>query len=330
MNNEPPSNSQTRIEQLEKELSGLRETNYFLESENKNIREEKEKFQLISDYALDWEFWLDPRGNFIWISPSCNDFTGYTVNEFFQDVNLFYKLIFPDDEGQIRQFLRDSISFMHIGQFIEFRLLTRTKHLRWCELNTKAVFDSMGSYLGQRGSIRDITRLKSALGQIREMSQTQVWEMKAKKKYRDEIAGKDRELVSSLIRIAQMNEIVLYLRKNLSVIRNTLPAPTRKRVTDMLLKIDEHQRKQLFNWNDFKLHFELVHQGFFERLKGKYPGLTTKDQRLCAYIHLGLSTKDIAGLISITPESAEISRIRLRKKLDLSRSQQLAAFLQQI
>lgn len=330
MNNEPPSNSQTRIEQLEKELSGLRETNYFLESENKNIREEKEKFQLISDYALDWEFWLDPRGNFIWISPSCNDFTGYTVNEFFQDVNLFYKLIFPDDVGQIRQFLRDSISFMHIGQFIEFRLLTRTKHLRWCELNTKAVFDSMGSYLGQRGSIRDITRLKSALGQIREMSQTQVWEMKAKKKYRDEIAGKDRELVSSLIRIAQMNEIVLYLRKNLSVIRNTLPAPTRKKVTDMLLKIDEHQRKQLFNWNDFKLHFELVHQGFFERLKGKYPGLTTKDQRLCAYIHLGLSTKDIAGLISITPESAEISRIRLRKKLDLSRSQQLAAFLQQI
>lgn len=330
MNNEPPSNSQTRIEQLEKELSALREANYFLESENKTIREEKEKFQLISDYALDWEFWLDPRGNFIWISPSCNDFTGYTVNEFFQDANLFYKLIFPDDEGQIRQFLRDSISFMHIGQFIEFRLLTRTKHLRWCELNTKAVFDRMGSYLGQRGSIRDITRLKSALGQIREMSQTQVWEMKAKKKYRDEIAGKDRELVSSLIRIAQMNEIVLYLRKNLSVIRNTLPAPTRKKVTDMLLKIDEHQRKQLFNWNDFKLHFELVHQGFFERLEGKYPGLTAKDQRLCAYIHLGLSTKDIAGLISITPESAEISRIRLRRKLDLSRSQHLAVFLQQI
>jgi len=330
MNNEPPSNSQSRIEQLEKELSALREANYFLESENKTIREEKEKFQLISDYALDWEFWLDPRGNFIWISPSCNDFTGYTVNEFFQDANLFYKLIFPDDEGQIRQFLRDSISFMHIGQFIEFRLLTRTKHLRWCELNTKAVFDRMGSYLGQRGSIRDITRLKSALGQIREMSQTQVWEMKAKKKYRDEIAGKDRELVSSLIRIAQMNEIVLYLRKNLSVIKNTLPVPTRKKVTDMLLKIDEHQRKQLFNWNDFKLHFELVHQGFFERLEGKYPGLTTKDQRLCAYIHLGLSTKDIAGLISITPESAEISRIRLRKKLDLSRSQHLAVFLQQI
>jgi hypothetical protein len=98
----------------------------------------------------------------------------------------------------------------------------------------------------------------------------------------------------------------------------------------MLQKIDEHQRKQLFNWEDFKLHFEKVHQGFFTRLIGKYPALTSKDQRLCAYIHLGLSTKDISGLVNITPESAEIGRIRLRKKLGLDRSHNLSAFLQNI
>jgi len=154
--------------------------------------------------------------------------------------------------------------------------------------------------------------------------------MKSKQKYRDQMAGKDRELVSSLIEIAQKNEMVLYLRKNLSVIRATLPAPTQKKVSDMLQKIDEHQRRQVFNWEDFKFHFEKVHQGFFTRLQGKYPGLTVKDQRLCAYIHLGLSTKDIAGLINITPESAEIARIRLRKKLDLSRSNNLFSFLEDI
>ena len=202
--------------------------------------------------------------------------------------------------------------------------------MRWCELGSKAVFDRTGSYLGQRGSIRDITRLKTALGQITKMSETQVWEMKTKQKYRDAIAGKDRELISSLIKIAQMNEMVLYLRKNLTVIRNTFPFPTQKKVSDMLLKIDEHQHKQLFNWEDFKLHFEKVHQGFFERIKGKYPVLTAKDQRLCAYLLLGLSTKDIAGLINITPESAEIGRIRLRKKLELDRSQNLSEFLQRI
>jgi PAS domain S-box-containing protein len=330
MNNDPFFNFQDRIQELEKQMSELREKNYFLEKENQALRLEKEKFQLISDFAQDWQFWIDPTGNFSWISPSCNDLTGYTADEFFRDPKLFYSVIYPDDEFNVRQFLRDSVSFMKIGQSIDFRLLTKTKQLRWCELNNKAVFDRMGSYLGQRGSIRDITRLKTALGQIREMSEKQVWEMKSKQKYRDEIAGKDRELISSLIQIAQKNEMVLYLRKNLSIIRNSLPAPTQKKVSDMLQKIDEHQRKQLFNWEDFKLHFEKVHQGFFTRLIGKYPALTSKDQRLCAYIHLGLSTKDISGLVNITPESAEIGRIRLRKKLGLDRSDNLSAFLQNI
>jgi len=330
MNNDITLSTEERIKELERQLSELREKYFFLETENKTIREEKEKYQLISDYAQDLELWINPKGDLRWISPSCNDLTGYTVNEFFNDPKLFYKIIYPEDENQFRQYLHDSISFMQIGQSIEFRLLTRTKQLRWCEMNSKAVFDRMGSYLGQRGSIRDITRLKSALGQIREMSDNQVWEMKSKQKYRDVIAGKDRELVSSLIEIAQKNEMVLYLRKNLSVIRNTLPVPTQKKVTDMLLKIDEHQRRQVFNWEDFKFHFEKVHRGFFTRLKDKYPGLTQKDQRLCAYIHLGLSTKDIAGLINITPESAEIGRIRLRKKLELSRSNNLFSFLQDI
>jgi PAS domain S-box-containing protein len=330
MNNDPFFNFQDRIQELEKQMSELREKNYFLDKENQALRVEKEKFQLISDFAHDWQFWIDPTGNFSWISPSCNDLTGYTADEFFRDPKLFYSVIYPDDEFNVRQFLRDSVSFMKIGQSIDFRLLTKTKQLRWCELNNKAVFDRMGSYLGQRGSIRDITRLKTALGQIREMSEKQVWEMKSKQKYRDEIAGKDRELISSLIQIAQKNEMVLYLRKNLSIIRNSLPAPTQKKVSDMLQKIDEHQRKQLFNWEDFKLHFEKVHQGFFTRLIGKYPVLTSKDQRLCAYIHLGLSTKDISGLVNITPESAEIGRIRLRKKLGLDRSHNLSAFLQNI
>jgi len=87
---------------------------------------------------------------------------------------------------------------------------------------------------------------------------------------------------------------------------------------------------QLFNWEDFKYHFEKVHQGFFTRLNGKFPKLTVKDQRLCAYLLLGLSTKELAGLTNITPESAEIGRIRLRKKLGLNRTQNLNSFLQSI
>jgi PAS domain S-box-containing protein len=330
MSNHMDISPDDRIVELEKLISGLEEKNYFLERENQDLREEREKYQLISDFAHDWDFWINPKGEFKWISPSCDDLTGYSAHEFLNDPDLFFSIIYPEDERRFRQFFRSTINFMQIGQSLEFRLLTRTKQLRWCELNTKGMFDRMGSYLGQRGSIRDITRLMAALGQIKEMSGKQIWEMKVKEKYRDEIAGKDRELVSSLIQIAQKNEMLLYLRKNLSVIRNTLPAPVQKKVTGMLSRIDEHQRMHTFNWNDFTLHFEKVHPGFFVRLKGKYPSLTNKDQRICAYIRLGLSTKDIAGLVNITPESAEIGRVRLRKKMGLDRQVNLASFLQEV
>lgn len=330
MEQQLPKDSAELIRDLENQLSRLHEQAYFLEKAIKSVTEEKEKYQMIADFAQDWELWIDPKSGFVWISPSCHDLTGYTPDDFFKNPGLFYELIYQEDEQKVRHSIHDAISFMQIGQSVEFRILTKTKQLRWCEMNSKAVFDARGRYLGQRCSIRDITRLKTALGHIREMTENHAWEIKTKERYREELAGKDRELVTSLIRIAQKNEIVSYIRKNLSVIRTTLPAPMQQKVTVMLDKIEEHQRLQLFNWEDFKFHFEKVHQGFFPKLMGKFPALTVKDQRMCAYIHLGLSTKELAGLLNITPESAEIGRIRLRKKLGLTRSQNLNSFLQVI
>ena len=85
--------SASRFHELGKELSELKEQTYFLLNENSFLREEKEKYMLISDYAMNWEFWIDPKGQFIWISPSCVDLTGFTANEFFQDPNLIYEIV---------------------------------------------------------------------------------------------------------------------------------------------------------------------------------------------------------------------------------------------
>lgn len=330
MNNQIDPAPQDRIKELEKIVSELKEKIYFLEQEKQDNLLEKEKFQLIANFSLDWGFWVNSKGDFLWMSPSCYDLTGYSAEEYLNDANLFYNIIYPQDEDRFREFFENSLNFSHIGKSIEFRILTRTKQLRWCELNTKSIFDRIGTYLGQRGSIRDITKLMSALGQISEISGIHLKEIKVREKYRNEIATKDRELVSSLIRIAQKNEMVMYLRKNLSLIKSDLPGTVQKRIAEMLSKIDEHLRLQTFNWDDFTFYFEKVHPGFFVRLRGKYPSLTIKDHRICAYIRLGLTTKEIAGLMNITVESAEITRIRLRKKLDLDRSDNLTSFLQNI
>lgn len=54
---------------------------------------------------------------------------------------------------------------------------------------------------------------------------------------------------------------------------------------------------------------------FQEDLKVMYPELTSYDIRLCTYLKAHLSTKEIATLLNITPDSVKKAKHRLRKKL---------------
>ncbi len=69
---------------------------------------------------------------------------------------------------------------------------------------------------------------------------------------------------------------------------------------------------------------------FINRLKEKYPDLTTNDHRLCAYLRMNLSTKEIAALSNISPRGVEGSRYRLRKKMDLPNELNLNEFMNEI
>ncbi len=81
------------------------------------------------------------------------------------------------------------------------------------------------------------------------------------------------------------------------------------------------------DWNNFKLHFEKVHPRFFESLTQKYSDLTANEQKICAYLRMNLSGKEIARLMNITPKSAQMSRCRLKKKFDLGVDNYLMEFL---
>lgn len=64
------------------------------------------------------------------------------------------------------------------------------------------------------------------------------------------------------------------------------------------------------------------------KLSERFPGLKPSDKRLCAYLRMGLSTKEIASLMNTAPRSIETARYRLRKKLDLTNGENLVDFLQ--
>ena len=81
-------------------------------------------------------------------------------------------------------------------------------------------------------------------------------------------------------------------------------------------------------WKVFEYNFNQVHEEFFNKLKTKHPKLTVKDLRLCAYIKMNLSTKEIAPLLNISIRGVETQRYRLRTKLGLDSEQSLTEYLE--
>ena len=77
--------------------------------------------------------------------------------------------------------------------------------------------------------------------------------------------------------------------------------------------------------NSIRITFK--HENFFRNLHTRYPGLTSNDLRLCAYLRLNLSSKDIANLMNISLKGVEAGRYRLRKKLNISAEKNLTEFM---
>ena len=91
-----------------------------------------------------------------------------------------------------------------------------------------------------------------------------------------------------------------------------------QRVLDSYLKEDD---------KTFEIQMDELHQEFFKKLKDQFPDLSNNDLRFCAYIKIGLNSKEIADILNIQPSSTYISRSRLRKKLKLGVDEDLYDFL---
>lgn len=81
------------------------------------------------------------------------------------------------------------------------------------------------------------------------------------------------------------------------------------------------------HWEDFEIYFERVHTGFMKNLQKKYPDLSLTEKKMCAYLRLGMTTKEIANIQHISFRAVEQARYRLRKKLGLNKNEDLANFL---
>ncbi len=145
-----------------------------------------------------------------------------------------------------------------------------------------------------------------------------------REKLAKEVKLKQNELASTTLNIAKKNEMILELKNMLVVNKDKFSNSQRYR---SFIKKLNNSIQDTEDWKRFEVNFKELHEDFFERLLKKYPILTPKDLKLCAYLKMNLSTKEIAPLMAISIRGVEIHRYRLRKKLKINSSENLSNFL---
>ncbi len=310
------TDDERKVSAIEKELSAATKKIQQIEYEMRQIEEKKDFYHKVADFSNDWELWFDTNGTLKYCSPSSMDITGYSPKQIMSSVALSELVIFEKDRQDFLSYLKDVLALNIIRQTFEFRLVTKSRQIRWCEISCRAVHNKFGKYLGIRASVRDITKLKEALGHIKHLSEEKRLSREVQNKLTIELEEQEREISSYLLILSQKNELIRYLEKNISKLDSLNTQYRQKKIAEMLQKISQNNTSDM-DWEMFKVQFENLYPGFYQTIKEKHPNLTQNELKLCTFLKLNLSSKEIAGLIKISPKSVEVARVRLRKKLNL-------------
>ena len=139
-------------------------------------------------------------------------------------------------------------------------------------------------------------------------------------KLEQDMASKNRELAVTTMSLIKKNEFLTKIKDQLKEYEKT------GKVNSVIQTIDKDISEE-DNWKFFKKAFSNADKDFFKKIKSKHPELTSNDLKLCAYLRLNLSSKEIAPMLNISVRSVEIKRYRLRKKMDLAHEEGLVEYI---
>ena len=139
-------------------------------------------------------------------------------------------------------------------------------------------------------------------------------------KLQTDIESKNRELAVSTMSMIKKNQFLSKIKSDLK------KTDSSDKIYSVVKMIDRNLNNK-DDWKFFEEAFNNADKDFLKKVKSTHPSLTNNDLRLCAYLRLNLSSKDIAPLLNISLSSVEIKRYRLRKKMKLSHGEGLTEHL---
>lgn len=240
---------------------------------------------------------------------------------------------------------RDRLELKEVETSIVFRILPA-----WYETNTAYVIygiilllmvGALGvfvNYRSKQGAVRmkelkekEIQEQKKIFDEETQAKKKEIKELK-NQQLQYELRHKAQELASSTMNLIRKNEILLEIVETLNktaedIRKKSDPGTIIARLTRVERTI-RHNIENDNNWKRFEENFDLVYENYLKRLGEEFPELNVTDKKICAYIKMDLSSKDMAPLLNMSVRSIETNRYRIRKKMDLSREVNLSDYLQ--
>jgi len=149
-------------------------------------------------------------------------------------------------------------------------------------------------------------------------------------KLESDVSHKNKELANATMHLVERGKLLSKIKEELLRIQRNTPGLATSADFKRLINTINDAEKNDKHWDQFVSHFDEVYSDYLTALKNKYPTLTATDLKLCAYLRMNLSSKELSQLMNISVRGVEIARYRLRKKLNIATEENLFDFLMNI
>ncbi len=140
---------------------------------------------------------------------------------------------------------------------------------------------------------------------------------------------KNKELTTNVMYLLKKNELIGKVSERLLTLKSKMKPENKSSLQSIIFDLQAGADSDV--WEEFELRFQQVHNDFYERLQESAPDLTPSELKLCAFLKLGMNSKEIATLIHQSPKSIEVKRSKIRKKLGLTNTDtNLTTYLNQL
>lgn len=289
------------------------------------VESNEEKLKLLIKNSNDIFVLVNADGEQFFISDAAKNLTGYTVEELMGPIE---DVVYPDDLDIVRQHWERVLADKDVADSIQYRHKHKEKGYVWFEAVSQNFLDH-SAIKSIVANIRDITERKKAEQILQEIEaeKAKMMEMELDR-IGKELESNQKSITAATLKLIQNSARDAKTIERLIEIGDNSNTRGKQKISEL---IADYKRVSFnSNWDEFEILFERVHQLFYEKLNAQFPSLTANDRKICAFLKLNMSSKDIAQITFQSDEALKKARLRLRRKLEIDRKTNLAAFLQNI